>query len=167
MKKILFLSMLGLLSLTVLAHYAHPFYVSICQINYNAEAKSLEIACKIFIDDLEEALEQKGNKDLNLGLENESASADEYISAYLSKHLSIEVNALPVQGDFLGKEITDDVVWCYIEMLEVPFPNEISIHNTLLLSTFENQQNIVHMKVNGKEKSLRLFQGREKESLNF
>ena len=30
---------------------AHPFYVSICQIDYNKENSSLEISIKIFADD--------------------------------------------------------------------------------------------------------------------
>ncbi|MEO1217324.1 MAG: DUF6702 family protein [Bacteroidota bacterium] len=167
MKKILIIPSIYILSFFLLSSFAHPFYVSVSQIGYNAENKSLEIACKIFVDDLEAALESAGARELYLGLENERAGADEIIDNYLRKHLDIHINGEKVEGSFLGKEVIDDVIWTYIEFQEIAYPSEFSINNTLLLDEFEGQQNIVHVKVAGKEKSLRLFKGRSKDVLNF
>lgn len=147
--------------------FAHPFYVSVSQIAYNAEAKSLEIACKIFVDDLETVMKAEGHGDLYIGLDKEKAETDKLIQEYFEKHLQLAINGKTVSGSFLGKEVIDDVIWSYIEILEVPYPQELSIDNRLLLDHLESQQNIVHVKVNGKEKSLRLFNGRSKEVLNF
>jgi len=167
MKKILRIPFIYILPFFLLSSFAHPFYVSVSQIGYNPESKSLELACKIFVDDLETALEAAGAKDLYLGLDKEKSSADEIIDNYLRKHLDIRINGNKVEGSFLGKEVIDDVIWSYIEYPDVAFPSEISIDNTLLLDELEGQQNIVHVKIAGKEKSLRLFKGRSKDVLNF
>ncbi|MEM8889443.1 MAG: DUF6702 family protein [Bacteroidota bacterium] len=167
MKKILRIPFIYILPFFLFSSFAHPFYVSVSQIGYNSESKSLELACKIFVDDLETALEAAGAKDLYLGLDKEKSSADEIIDNYLRKHLDIRINGNKVEGSFLGKEVIDDVIWSYIEYTDVAFPSELSIDNTLLLEELEGQQNIVHVKVAGKEKSLRLFKGRSKDVLNF
>jgi hypothetical protein len=36
----------------------HPFHVSVVEINHNETDKTLEISCKIFIDDFEKVLAQ-------------------------------------------------------------------------------------------------------------
>ncbi|MDW3646900.1 MAG: DUF6702 family protein [Bacteroidia bacterium] len=167
MKKILRIPYLYIIPFFLLSGFVHPFYVSVSQIGYNSESKSLEIACKIFVDDLETALEAAGAKDLYIGLENEKAGADDIIDNYLRKHIDIRINGEKVEGSFLGKEVVDDVIWSYIEYQDVAFPSEFSIDNTLLIDELEGQQNIVHVKVAGKEKSLRLFKGRSKDVLNF
>lgn len=167
MKKILRIPFVYILPFFLLSSFSHPFYVSVSQIGYNSESKSLEIACKIFVDDLETALKAAGAQDLYLGLEKEKSGADDIIDNYLKKHLDIRVNGEKVEGIFIGKEVIDDVIWSYIEYSDVAFPSEISIDNTLLLDELEGQQNIVHVKVGGREKSLRLFKGRSKDVLNF
>lgn len=127
----------------------------------------MEIACKIFVDDLEQALKDREKASIYLGLENEVANADDLVAQYLADNLKISMGEKLLGGNFLGKEIQDDVIWSYIEIMEVPYPHELSIENTLLLDDLEGQQNIVHVRVNGKEKSLRLFKGRSKEVLSF
>ena len=167
MKKILLLPFLFLVIWITNTGFIHPLYVSVSQISYNTEAKSLEIACKIFVDDLESALKGQGAGSLNLGLANEDQEADKWVDEYLSKHINIEVNGEALEGSFIGKEVQDDVIWSYIEITGVSFPNEFTIENTLLIEELEGQQNIIHVRVSGKEKSLRLFEGRTKEVLNF
>ena len=37
----------------------HPIFVSVTEIEYNAVNKTLEIGCKIFVDDFEKTLRKK------------------------------------------------------------------------------------------------------------
>jgi hypothetical protein len=55
MKKLLFF-----ISIILLCSFSmHKFYVSMYQVNYNANAKRIEITTRIFIDDINTALEKK------------------------------------------------------------------------------------------------------------
>mgnify|MGYP000135582919 CR=1 FL=1 len=86
MKKTIYI-LLVLLSQN-LAFATHEFYVSICNIQHNTEAATLEITLKIFTDDFEKALEQDSGKALHLGTPKEDSKADELIRDYLQKKTS-------------------------------------------------------------------------------
>ncbi|MCF6333363.1 MAG: hypothetical protein L3J11_08765 [Draconibacterium sp.] len=62
---------------------AHPFYVSICQVDYNKENQSLEISVKIFANDLLVALEKAGATKIFLGEKKENPETDKFIFNYL------------------------------------------------------------------------------------
>jgi len=145
----------------------HPFYVSICQIDHNAKTKSLEVTFKIFTEDLESALEAQGAERLHLGSERESVKTDRYILSYLKSHVTLQVDGDTVAFKYLGKEIEMDETWCYVEVPNVPSVNKLTIRNSLLMENFEAQQNIVHVKVGGKQKSLVLWKDKREGSVEF
>ena len=146
---------------------SHPFFISICQIHHNAEAKTLEMAVKIFADDLETALEAQGTKALRLGTSQEAPGADAAIAAYLDRQITIKVNGQELKGKFIGKELEMDVIWCYVEFPGVSDPRQIDISNRLLMEQFSTQTNIVHITVNHTRKSLLMQAGRTEDSVIF
>lgn len=145
----------------------HPFYISVCQIDYNGDTDALEMSFRIFTDDLELALESMGTGRLHLGTEREAEKADEYIGRYLARHVELEVNGLPVDAAFLGKEVDTDAIWCYVEIGGVTALHSLTIENTLLLETFEDQVNLVHVTANDRKKSLVFNRLQTRESLDF
>ena len=145
----------------------HPMYISVCEVDYNAEAQSLELAVRIFLDDMEAALEAQGTGKLYLGTASESEEADRYIEKYLQTAIQLKINGKDVKGKYLGKEIEQDVVWSYIEVLNVEKPGKISILNQILLEIYESQQNIVHIRVGKQTKSFRLFKGNKNGVAEF
>ena len=145
----------------------HPFYISVCQIDYNADADALELSFRIFTDDLELALESMGTGRLHLGTEREAEKADEYIGRYLGRHVELEVNGLPVDAAFLGKEVDTDAIWCYVEVADVTELTSMTIKNTLLLESFEDQVNLVHVNANDQKKSLVFNRLQIRETLEF
>ncbi len=147
--------------------FCHKFYVSICQIDFNSQTNSLEITFKIFTDDLENTLEAQGTGKLYLGSERESEDADRFIFNYLKTHFDIIVENRPVQLNFLGKEVELDVTWCYIEVLDVKKIANITVTNSILIDQFEDQTNIVHVKVGENQKSLLLHKARVTDKLEF
>lgn len=152
---------------SAVAGVRHPFYVSICQIDHNSEAKSLEMTFKIFTDDLEKALEAQGAEKLFLGDKRESKEADRYIRAYLTNNVAINVNDDSVAFRYLGKEVELDVTWCYAEIQNVPEVKKISATNRILLEMYENQTNLVHVKANGEQKSMLLRRGKVTDAVEF
>ena len=147
--------------------FCHKFYVSICQIDFNSKTNSMEITFKIFTDDLENTLEAQGTGKLYLGSERESKDADRFIFNYLKTHFDLKVDNRPVQIKFLGKEVELDVTWCYIEVLDVEKITNITVTNSILIEQFEDQTNIVHVKVEKKQKSMLLHKARVSGSLDF
>ena len=155
-----------ILSLAFLS-FLHPFYISICQINHNDSSGSLEIAIKVFTDDLSTALKEEGTGELYIGENKELAEADTFISRYLNKQLEVEVNGEKRSYTYLGKEVETNVSWCYVEINNIEEVKSISVTNRLFTELYDTQRNIVHIKVGGKEKSFLLQKGKLTDSLEF
>lgn len=65
---------------------AHKFYVSITKIEYVKEKNSLQIITKIFTDDIEDALQQRYDKNISLDTKKETATADEELHPSKDQH---------------------------------------------------------------------------------
>ncbi|MEM0999147.1 MAG: DUF6702 family protein [Bacteroidota bacterium] len=146
---------------------AHDFHVSITDVRHNPEQKSLEVAVKIFTDDLESALEGLGAPPLRLHTEREHPKTDSLLARYLNHRIQFDVNDQQVTGNFLGKEYETDATWCYIEFADVPDPTTITVTNRLFFERFDDQSNLVHLEVHGKKKSLLLHIGMESDRAEF
>ncbi|MXZ73907.1 MAG: hypothetical protein F4207_02100 [Gemmatimonadetes bacterium] len=148
-------------------HAAHPFYISVCQVDHNPDTGALEMSFRIFMDDLELALESMGTERLHLGTERETEKADLYIGRYLARHVVIEINGRRASIAFLGKEVDPDAIWCYVEVKNIPVLESMTMTNTLLLETYEDQVNLVHVSANGQKKSLLFSQQQVTQTLDF
>lgn len=151
----------------VVSGFRHPFYVSICQIDHNPEAKSLEMTFKIFTDDLEKALEAQGTGKLYLGDPRESQEANRYLHNYLKNQVEIVVNGDTAAFRYVGKEVEMDVTWCYVEIAKVPEVKTITVTNRILLEIYEDQTNIVHVKAGRQQKSMLLRKGKIADTVEF
>lgn len=166
MKKIFFLFGL-LVVLTSSRAAAHEYYLSVTEINYKAESQSLQIITRVFTDDFENVLRQRFNDEIRLVENYEEGPVEKMIARYLRQKLQINSNGQQHQLKYLGKEYENDQVVLYIEVENVPSFKEIEITNSILTDLFDDQKNVVHVKVNGVTKSLLLQRGRDKNSLIF
>ena len=126
----------------------HDIHLSTCLIEYNQVEKALQITLHIYIDDLEDALELEGHKDLYICTKKEAALAEAHMEAYLRKHFILSVNGQEVNYNFLGKEVSDDFLaaWCYIEVENVNSLSELGVTNDVLLELYDDQRNVIQMK---------------------
>ena len=135
----------------------HPIFVSVTEINHNARDKNLEIACKIFTDDLETVLAKATGQKIDLFNPKDTALTGRQISDYISKHLLLKVDGKPVTLSFLGFEREQDAVWSYFEVNNVAgVPKNLAIMNNLLYDNFKQQINLMHVTVAGKRQSTKL-----------
>lgn len=141
---------------------SHKFYVSVTNIGYSAEDDALQITSRIFIDDLEAVLKERYDVEAKLATKDESENATEYIEKYLRAKFKIEVDKKPKAYEFLGKKYDNDLVICYIEASEIDLKNSnsIGVQNEILTDLFDEQQNVVHFKIDDKKKSFVLAKGR-------
>lgn len=145
-----------LLFVPLLAFTMHKYYISLCEIEYHEEQQSIQIILGLFIDDIEVVLNKEHNATLNLATDNEDINIDSYYEAYLNKHFKIITNEKLSPYQFIGKEYDDDIVRFYLEVEGIEQLNSIEILNSCLLDYFEDQQNIIKVKVNKLEKTFYL-----------
>ncbi|MFE3870028.1 DUF6702 family protein [Flavobacterium sp. ZS1P70] len=154
MKKIILYTFFGLLILTTSAFSVHKFYMAIYQVNYAPEKKMLQITSRIFVDDLNKALEKKYNKKLNLGTEKEASEEVILLKKYLAENFSIKVNGQSKPMTFLSKEVDGDVLVCYSNIKGVSKIYSVEISNSVLIDWSSEQQNITHITVLGTKNSI-------------
>lgn len=126
------------------SHAWHKFYVSLAQVEYNAETKSLEIAIRVFPDDLELALKRANNRNVDLA---RTPDVDKLLLAYLQTHFEIQNAKGETQIlQWVGKETEVDSTWLY---LESPCPGGLTdarARNTLFFELYPEQANTINFK---------------------
>ena len=146
---------------------SHKFYVSITKIEYVAESESLQIITQLFIEDVEQVLQQRYNPNISLGTPKETEADGAFLKQYILQKLKIEVNGTPLTLNYLGKEYDTDLVKSYLEVTGVSGVKDIQVENKMLMDLFEDQQNIIHYKSNKTRKSMILDRDNPKGVLNF
>ena len=146
---------------------AHPFYVTLCQIDHNPETRGLEITFRFFTDDLEQALDADAGTRLFLGTPRELDRTDTALFDYLNARVQVDLDGTRATLRFVGKEVEPDLTWCYVDVVDVDAPSHVEVTNRILLERFEAQTNIVHVTVGGTQKSLLLREGAVSGSLTF
>jgi hypothetical protein len=154
MKKYILIGLFLFVGLT--SFVAHKFYVSIYQINYNQEKKTLQITTRIFTDDLNKMLEKKYNKKTNLGEKNETPEDIQLMNNYILDNFSIKINGQQKPIRFISKELETNVLIGYYSIKDIAKIKKIEIQNTTLLDLNSEQQNIIQTTIYGKKESLLL-----------
>lgn len=145
----------------------HKFYVSVTQIEYVEEQKSLQVISRIFIDDLEMLLRERYDETITLAVENEKEIAQKYIQRYVADKFVIMVDGISIPMTYIGREYEDDIIYIYLEIENLTEINSMEIKNEILFDLYPEQQNIVRTKIFGKHKSFILIKENAKGVLNF
>jgi hypothetical protein len=140
----------------------HDIHLSLCELRFNESSSSFEISFKIFIDDLELAIQRDGNTGFRVGDNESDAEVDKHIAAYLNKVFSIEIDGNKLQGEFVGKEITDDLlaVWCYVQIPVKHTGKKCLMTNRILLDVYNDQRNIMDIRMNKSHKDYIILESR-------
>ena len=162
-KLLLLIITLPLISFTTL----HKYYVSVTEIEYVKEKKSVQIISRIFIDDFESLLRNRYDERLTLAIENEDDLVDYYTEKYLKEKLKITINSQTLEFNFIGKEYEEDIMLSYLEIVGVENISSIEVTNRILFELFQDQKNIVRFKINSINKSILLIKENDKGLLNF
>ncbi|WP_299782754.1 DUF6702 family protein [uncultured Formosa sp.] len=146
---------------------AHKYYVSITEVHYVKEKKSVQIITRIFIDDLEKLVRERFDESITLAGKNESEKVDYYLEKYLTEKIKIKINGQNTVLQFIGKEYDNDIAICYIEIPKIDHISDIEIENMVLFDIFEEQQNVVRLNINNKKKSFILIKENDKGLLKL
>ncbi len=70
----------------------HPFYLSVTEIKYNSVEKTTEIACKMFVNDLEDAIKRGSGTKVDLINSTDKTLTGKQLFEYINKRLKININ---------------------------------------------------------------------------
>ncbi|TXI69183.1 DUF6702 family protein [Flavobacterium sp. UBA6195] len=154
MKKKLLQFIMPLFLVVLLSSFAwHKFYVSVTQIDFVPNKKRVEITSRIFIDDLEKALEKKFKKKFYITSTKEIENSEILIQEYLKEKIKISINKKAQNIEYLAREVEGDVLIFYTKIAISKKINTFEIYNSLLTDLYKEQQNIVHLNINGNKNS--------------
>ncbi|HMO32638.1 MAG TPA: hypothetical protein PKE63_04330 [Lacibacter sp.] len=136
--------------------HLHPYYVSVTELDYRPEEKQLQIACKIFTDDLEEALRGQAGRRVDLLKGTSRPDNDTLVVAYLRQHLKIMLDGKTFPFRFVGSEINEDATWNYLLIEHAPAFSQATVFIDILYKERKDQINILHFRNRNQRQSYRL-----------
>ena len=154
-------------SVGLLSYNVHKYYLSLTQIKFKEEQKSVQIIINVFMDDIELALNKDYNIDLQLTTKTELKDNNVYFEKYLKDKLQFKINGEFQVYNYLGKEYDGDLVFFYLEIENIASITTIEVANNILTFHFPTQQNLIKSKVGEKNKSVLLTKENANSVLNF
>ena len=145
----------------------HKYYVSVTQLSYVEEKKSVQLISRIDISDLELTLQKRYDKTIKMTTIDEKPIVEDYLKKYLTQKISIKINTKETPFVYLGREYKNDLLVCYLEIENVEDISTIEISNSLLFELFPEQKNIVKTKINSEVNNLIFTKNDNDQYLNF
>lgn len=168
----LFVALLTLLVTLYHSVESHPIHISVVQLDYNAKTRSVELAIKIFADDLEAVINKQQNVVLRLGTPRELSTASALIFEYVVRHLKVGINGKsPSALQLVGKELEEEAVWVYVEIPNaapsVSAIKTLTLANTILMDYYDDQSNLLNASVGELRRSALFRKGKETAVIEF
>jgi hypothetical protein len=148
----------------------HTYHSSILELRLNPEKKQVELALKVFTDDLENALSKGHPQHLSLQDPRALPLADAYVRDHLALTLpgtSARQPSLPLTVQFVGMQPEKDAYWLYAKATLPRATTSFLLRNTILLDLFSDQMNIVNAEGNFKKVSALFRAGHEQEVISL
>lgn len=142
-------------ALCLTAFSVHPYYMSVTEFEYKPAEKEVQVACKIFTDDLEETLKKEYKRKVDILNVSAKKENEQLLNSYLQQHLRLRLDGKPVVLKMIGFEQEGEAVWIYLVTNNTPAFKSAVVFNDLLYSYREDQLNIIHFKNKGERKSHR------------
>lgn len=148
--------------------FLHPIHISVSEINYSEKDKALQITSRIFIDDLELSIRAERKEDeLDLIEPKNGLTTEKMVSDYVLKHMAVKLDGKIEKLKFLGMELEEPALICYIEIENVKKFKTIEVRNDIIMETHDDQSSIVHVTYKGPVKSMRLQRNNPTGTITF
>lgn len=150
----------------------HDFHVSHTTVHYNSSKESIEITIKVPVEDLAIALEDQGAQQLRIGANNENEIAEQLIKGYFRKHLKVLPNNQPVEYEWVGKELSNDLhdLYIYFEVVNCNKNGKIEslvVENTIFTEILSDQTNIVLVEFGESNHNLTFTKDKNRRSITL
>ena len=157
-----------LVAISFLSFVLHPIHVSVCDIEFDKEENRLEMTMRLFTDDLEKQIrEETGEMTMDILNPPDKYTTDQLFLEYFQKHFSVSLNGEKADYKYLGHEVESGSVYCYLMVTNVESINSISAFNDILIRTFDDQVNLIHVEIDNDIHSMMFRKGQLNQSLSF
>ena len=113
------------------------------------------MACKFFVDDLEEAIKDAGAGKTDL-IKGDRSRNTKLLEDYIRTHMGLTADGKKIDLKFLGYELDQEAIWCFMEAENISPFKRLSIRGDMLFELRKDQINLFHATINGIRKSHRL-----------
>ena len=156
MKKKLYI--LSILTLFVLMSFISvDFYSSMTKVHYIDGSKTLKFTTKMNTSHISDAIKINRN----------TAGFEAEVKKYVNNNFDVYVNNSSKTLTFTGSQVSGEAVWVYFETSGVSDINSLKIKNTILLSAFPKQINLVNIAYKGSQKTMNFQRGKEVNEVSF
>jgi hypothetical protein len=133
------------------------FYSSMTKVDYVDGSKTLKFTTKMNTQHISDAIKINPN----------TAGFEAEVKKYVNNNFDLFVNGSPKTLTFTGSQVNGESVWVYYEAGGVGEINTLKIKNTIMLSTFPKQFNIVNIAYKGSQKTMNVQRGKEVNEVSF
>ena len=146
-----FLHIVGIFALMVMTSFGTAdFYSSMTKVDYVEGSKTLKFTTKMNTQHISDAIKINPN----------TAGFEAEVKKYVNNNFDLFVNGSPKTLTFTGSQVNGESVWVYYEAGGVGEINTLKIKNTIMLSTFPKQFNIVNIAYKGSQKTMNFQRGK-------
>ena len=156
MKKFLYFT--GILTvLLMMSFVAADFYSSMTKVDYMEGSKTLKFTTKMNTAHISDAVKINPN----------TAGFEAEVKKYVNNNFDLYVNGSAKTLTFTGSQVNGESVWVYFEANGISDISTIKIKNTIMLSTFPKQFNLVNIAYKGNQKTMSFQRGKEVNEVGF
>lgn len=156
MKKYFYIS--GILTLFVLMSFIYlDFFSSMTKVDYIDGSKTLKFTTKMNTNHISDAIKINPN----------TAGFEAEVKKYVNNNFDVYVNGSPKTLTFTGSQVSGETVWVYYETGGISDISTLRIKNTILLSAYPKQINLVNIAYKGKLKTMNFQRGKELNEVSF
>ncbi|MDR5591852.1 DUF6702 family protein [Christiangramia sediminicola] len=162
-----FALLLTLIFLTSFSTKDHETYLSVTEIEYNQEQKSIQVISRVFIDDFEDVLSKRYQKDISLSYKEDLNTIKLLMEKYLDKKLVLRVDDKEVELKLLGSKFDADQIVLFLEAKNINAFKKVQVENLILTDLFDAQKNITHVKKGDDIESMLLTKANSSNTVIF
>lgn len=133
------------------------FYSSMTKVDYVDGSKTLKFTTKMNTSHISDAIKINRN----------TAGFEAEVKKYVNNNFDVFVNGAPKNLTFTGSQVNGETVWVYFETGGVSDISSLKIKNSILLSAFPKQFNIVNIAYKGNQKTMNFQRGKEVNEVSF
>ncbi len=156
MKKFLYLT--GMIAVMLMMSFgAADFYSSMTKVDYVEGSKTLKFTTKMNTSHISDAVKINPN----------TAGFEAEVKKYVNNNFDLYINGGAKALTFTGSQVNGESVWVYFEANGISDISSIKIKNTIMLSTFPKQFNLVNIAYKGNQKTMNFQRGKEVNEVSF
>lgn len=128
----------------------HPIFISMAQVDYKTKLNRLEIAVKIFSDDLQKVITKNEGKTIEIGTEREHKDATTYIKSYVKENFKLYNNGKELELEYVGRELERKdffAMWVYYKVEKVKRLKDLTLYDNILIDYERTQKNKISFRV--------------------